>query len=80
MLWGGVTYRVEDAIGILLGVDIGEAINEPSLSGLKVGVAYDLTTSALADHSSGSFEIMLRYCTSIYKQPKREVYRSVRFL
>lgn len=80
MLWGGVTYRVEDAIGILLGVDIGEAINEPGLSGLKVGVAYDLTTSTLADHSSGSFEIMLRYCTSIYKQPKREVYRSVRFL
>lgn len=76
-VWGGVTYRVEDAIGLIVGANVGEFINFP---GLKLGVAYDLTTSTLADHSSGSFEIMLRYCTSIYKQPKREVYRSVRFL
>lgn len=76
-VWGGVTYRVEDAIGFIVGANVGEFINFP---GLKLGVAYDLTTSSLADHSSGSFELMLRYCTSIYKQPKREVYRSVRFL
>jgi type IX secretion system PorP/SprF family membrane protein len=76
-VWGGVTYRVEDAIGLIVGANVGEFISFP---GLKLGVAYDLTTSTLADHSSGSFEIMLRYCTSIYKQPKREVYRSVRFL
>lgn len=76
-VWGGVTYRVEDAIGLIVGANVGEFISFP---GLKLGVAYDLTTSTLADHSSGSFEIMLRYCTNIYKQPKREVYRSVRFL
>jgi len=76
-VWGGVTYRIEDAIGIIVGANIGDFIKFP---GLKLGVAYDLTTSSLGDHSSGSFELMLRYCTSIYKQPKREVYRSVRFL
>ncbi|MBW6482169.1 MAG: type IX secretion system membrane protein PorP/SprF [Vicingaceae bacterium] len=76
-VWGGVTYRIEDAIGIIVGANIGDFIKLP---GLKLGVAYDLTTSSLGDHSSGSFELMLRYCTSIYKQPKREVYRSVRFL
>lgn len=76
-VWGGVTYRVEDAIGILVGANIGEFINFP---GLKLGVAYDLTTSSLGDHSNGSFEVMLKYCTSVHKQPKREVYRSVRFL
>ncbi|PKP51177.1 MAG: hypothetical protein CVT95_01450 [Bacteroidetes bacterium HGW-Bacteroidetes-12] len=76
-VWGGVTYRIEDAIGIIVGANIGDFINFP---GLKLGVAYDLTTSSLGDHSSGSFELMLKYCTSIHKQPKREVYRSVRFL
>lgn len=76
-VWGGVTYRVEDAIGILVGANIGDFINFP---GLKLGVAYDLTTSSLGDHSNGSFEVMLKYCTSVHKQPKREVYRSVRFL
>lgn len=75
-VWGGVTYRVEDAVGILVGANIGEFINFP---GLKLGVAYDLTTSSLGDHSNGSFEVMVKYCTSVHKQPKREVYRSVRF-
>jgi type IX secretion system PorP/SprF family membrane protein len=78
MFWGGVTYRVQDAIGILAGVHIGEFIS--SARGLKLGVAYDITTSSLGDHSSGSIEIMVKYCTNIVKPPTREVYHSVRFL
>ncbi len=78
LLWGGVSYRVQDAIAILAGVDFTN-IN-PSLKGLKFGVSYDLTMSALGDHSSGSLEFMLRYCTAIVKPPVREVYHSVRFL
>jgi type IX secretion system PorP/SprF family membrane protein len=74
LVWGGVTYRVQDAIAALAGVNI------PQVPGLKLGVSYDVTTSTLGDHSSGSLEFMIKYCTSIVKPPKREVYHSVRFL
>ena len=74
LVWGGVSYKIQDAVAILAG------FNFPKPSGLKFGVSYDLTTSALGDHSSGSMEFMLKYCTNIVKPPKREVYHSVRFL
>jgi type IX secretion system PorP/SprF family membrane protein len=74
LVWGGVSYRVQDAIAALAGVNI------PQVPGLKLGVSYDVTTSALSDHSSGSLEFMIKYCTDIIKPPKREVYHSVRFL
>ncbi len=74
LVWGGVSYRVQDAIAVLAGVNI------PQVPGLKFGVSYDITTSAVGDHSSGSLEFMIKYCTNIVKPPKREVYHSVRFL
>ncbi len=74
LVWGGVSYKVQDAISALVGVNI------PQLPGLKLGISYDVTTSALGDHSSGSLEFMIKYCTNIVKPPKREVYHSVRFL
>ncbi|MFB0924490.1 MAG: type IX secretion system membrane protein PorP/SprF [Vicingaceae bacterium] len=74
LVWGGVSYRIQDAVAILAGVNI------PSFPGLKLGVSYDLTTSAVGDHSSGSLEFMIKYCTTIVKPTKREVYHSVRFL
>ncbi len=74
LVWGGVSYRVQDAIAALAGVNI------PQVPGLKLGASYDITTSALGDHSSGSLEFMIKYCTAIVKPPKREVYHSVRFL
>ena len=74
LVWGGVSYRLEDAVAILAGVNI------PQVSGLKIGLAYDLTLSALSDHSNGSLEFLVKYCTVIEKPIKREVYHSVRFL
>ncbi len=74
LLWGGVSYRIEDAIAVLAGVNI------PQLPGLKIGASYDITTSTLGDYSNGSLEFMVKYCTSITKPAKREVYHSVRFL
>ncbi|MCB0402563.1 MAG: type IX secretion system membrane protein PorP/SprF [Flavobacteriales bacterium] len=78
LVWGGVSYRVQDAVAALAGVDFTKV--SPSLKGLKLGVSYDVTTSALGDHSSGSLEFMLKYCTNIVSPPTREVYHSVRFL
>lgn len=74
LVWGGVTYRIEDAIAVLAGVNI------PQLPGLKIGASYDITTSTLGDYSNGSLEFMIKYCTNITKPAKREVYHSVRFL
>tara|TARA_B100000809_G_scaffold266913_1_gene332909 strand:+ start:8739 stop:9698 length:960 start_codon:yes stop_codon:yes gene_type:complete len=74
LVWGGVSYRLQDAIAVIAGVNV------PQAPGLKIGVAYDVTTSSLGDHTSGSLEFMVRYCKNISKTPKREVYHSVRFL
>ncbi len=74
LVWGGVSYRIEDAIAVLAGVNI------PQLPGLKIGASYDITTSTLSNYSNGSLEFMIKYCTNITKPAKREVYHSVRFL
>ncbi len=75
-LWGGLSYRVQDAAAVLLGIDFTEV----AVPGLKLGLAYDVTTSGLKSYSSGSAEIMLNYCFKIPKKPKVNVYKSVRFL
>lgn len=78
LVWGGLSYRPQDAVALLAGVNVPEI---PGIgSGLKIGISYDYTTSSLGDHNSGSLEFMLRYCKGISKKPKREVYHSVRFL
>lgn len=74
LVWGGVTYRTQDAIAALVGVYV------PGVQGLKIGISYDFTTSTLNNYSNGSLEFMINYCTTIIKPPVREVYHSVRFL
>jgi len=78
LVWAGVSYRLQDAIAVVAGVNLPDI---PKLGpGLKIGMAYDITTSALGDHTSGSLEFMVKYCKNISKKPRREVYHSVRFL
>ncbi len=70
--WGGVTYRVQDAIAILLGVHY---------KNFKLGYSYDITTSKLARAGSmGSHEIMAGYCFKIIIEKPRRSYRNTRFL
>ena len=52
-IWGGLGYRTGDAISALLGVQITKQ--------LRLGYAYDFTTSALQDFNSGSHEFMLGF-------------------
>jgi len=71
-LWGGMTYRLDDAVVIIAGYDINE--------NLKFGYAYDITTSDLKSESSGSHEILLRY--SFKMRPPRKLpthYRNIRY-
>ncbi len=75
--WGGLSYRVTDAIVVLLGYQ------RPLKNGtLRAGYSYDITTSAMGANgrSSGSHEIMLGYCFKIVVVPHEESYRNTRFL
>lgn len=72
--WGGVSYRLEDGIPILLGYQLNDQ--------LRFGASYDIGTSALSgNNSSGSFEAFVNYCFTIEIPPKEPTrYRNVRFL
>ncbi|MDB4902643.1 MAG: hypothetical protein JWQ63_1924 [Mucilaginibacter sp.] len=49
--WIGASYRRDDSIGLLAGINISSFIN--------VGYSYDITTSALNTVSSGTHEIVI---------------------
>lgn len=58
--WGGVSYRVQDAVMLLTGF----AWND-----FKLGLSYDIPTSRISTQASGSFEVFLRYCFKIENPP-----------
>lgn len=68
-VWGGVTYRLEDAIALMVGFKIKD---------FKVGYAYDIATNGLG--SSGTHEIMLNYCFKLDIQKTPKSYKNTRFL
>jgi type IX secretion system PorP/SprF family membrane protein len=71
-LWGGVTYRLDDAVVLIAGYNINE--------NLKFGYAYDITTSDLKSESSGSHEILLRYSFKMRPPGKMPThYRNIRY-
>lgn len=71
-LWLGVSYRTSDAVILMAGINV---TNE-----LKVGYSYDITTSLINTASSGSHELMLRYCFKIKNNRPAYMNRNVRFL
>lgn len=71
MVWAGVSYRIDDAVGIMAGVQIKE---------FRIGYSYDVTTSGINNYSSGSHEIMLGYCYKLKSPISNQRYRNVRFL
>jgi type IX secretion system PorP/SprF family membrane protein len=70
--WIGLSYRLQDAVVIMAGLEI--------IPNLKLGYAYDLTTSDIKTYSSGTHEVMLNYCFKPVKIVKRQFHRNVRFL
>lgn len=69
--WGGLGYRLDDAVVISVGVEM--------MSGLRLGYAYDLVLSALGRYSNGSHELYLNYSFDLKKNREKK-YKSVRFL
>ena len=70
-LWGGISYRTQDAVAILMGLEL--------LNGLKVGYSFDLTTSAIGRYGYGSHEIFIGYSVDLDRN-RNQKYKSVRFL
>lgn len=50
--WGGVSYRYDDAVSVMLGADIHP---------IRIGYAYDIGISSLSKTSKGSHELLASY-------------------
>ena len=69
-IWGGMTYRVQDAIALMGGLSFGD---------FKLGVSYDIPTSRISTQSAGSLELFARFCFKIENPPKPPtIYRNTR--
>ncbi len=71
-IWGGVGYRLNDAIVAMIGVDL--------FNGLKIGYSYDYCYTSMMRSSGGSHEIIVGYCFNLVKEKIVKKYKSVRFL
>jgi type IX secretion system PorP/SprF family membrane protein len=69
--WGGISYRVNDAVALLLGLELA--------NGLKVGYSFDLVTSAIGYYGFASHEIFISYSVNLERN-RSQKYRSIRFL
>jgi len=68
---GGLLYRFQDAVAILVGAQI---------KSFRIGVSYDIITSPLSRYNSGSIEVSLGYCFKIKVDKFRKRYKNTRFL
>lgn len=69
--WGGISYRVNDAVALLMGLEM--------VNGLRVGYSFDLVTSANGRYGYGSHEIFISYSVDL-ERTRNQKYKSVRFL
>jgi len=70
--WGGLTYRVQDAVVVLAGINIS--------GGLSIGYSYDLPTSQIISVSSGTHEIVVMYSFEYIFGKRNSRYKSIRIL
>jgi type IX secretion system PorP/SprF family membrane protein len=70
--WGGLSYRFQDAVVVLGGVELA--------NGVRIGYSYDITTSPLAKVSGGSHEVVVGYTFDLNLDKREKRYKSVRFL
>jgi type IX secretion system PorP/SprF family membrane protein len=70
--WGGLSYRFQDAIVVLAGINI--------TGGLSVGYSYDLPTSRIITVSTGTHEVVLMYSFEYIFGKRNSKYKSIRIL
>lgn len=76
MIWGGVSYRLRDAIVPM----IGFAWMPNQKSTLKIGYAYDLGVSDFKNQHSNTHEILVNYCIKLVPKIKAQSHVNPRFL
>jgi len=69
--YGGLEYRYQDAIAIIVGANI---------KGFRIGISYDVNTSALSRYNNGSLEVSLGYCFKLKVEKFKKRYKNTRFL
>lgn len=71
--WGGLSYRIQDAAVVFLGLNIEQ---------ISIGYSYDITLSPLgrSGRSWGSHEIFVQYCFELQIDKIQQTHRNVRFL
>lgn len=75
--WGGLSYRTQDAVSVLVGL---HPLTSNLGKSLRIGIAYDLTTSQIGRNGGAStVELMIGYCFKIEHKPSVSSYRTVRF-
>jgi type IX secretion system PorP/SprF family membrane protein len=67
--WGGLSYRYQDAIAMIIGFDY---------KNFNIGYSYDFNTSAIS--TTGTHEIRASYCFKIEIDKVKKIYRNTRFL
>ena len=70
VIWGGLSYKIDDAVSVLFGARPFFNSSNNYLKGLDIGVAYGIDTKKIGYKTGGSFghvEVMIRYCFDIYK-------------
>jgi type IX secretion system PorP/SprF family membrane protein len=71
-VWGGLSYRYQDAVAVLLGLQFKD---------ISLGYSYDINTSRLKlPFGGGTHEIMLNYCFKLDMEKGRKSYKNTRFL
>jgi len=69
--WAGLSYRIQDAVALLMGVEL--------INGLRIGYSFDLITSALRRNSFSSHEFFVSYSVDL-ERSRNQKYKSIRFL
>lgn len=62
LAYGGLTFRSDDEVGIMLGAMPGKLLNLGANHDIVVGYSYDFTVNVLSSISQGSHELFVRYC------------------
>jgi type IX secretion system PorP/SprF family membrane protein len=72
VFWGGLGYRLQDAVLVMIGVQYKD---------FKIGYSYDINVSRLKlPFGGGTHEIMLNYCFKLELERGRKSYKNTRFL
>ncbi len=69
--WGGLSYRVQDAVALLIGMEME--------NGLRFGYSFDLVTSSIRHYGFASHEVFVSYSLDLEKS-RNQKYKSIRFL